>query len=72
MRPGAGKKGSLRMVWKMGAGIEDGLDNARPLIREDARSLSVSSESFSAPCSVRRTEMAMKSGRILRAYLWLR
>lgn len=37
---GAGKKGSLGVVWKVLAGIEDGLDNGWPLIRADAGSLS--------------------------------
>lgn len=36
---GAGKEGSLRVVWKLLAGIEDGFDNGWPLIRADAGSL---------------------------------
>ncbi len=39
MRPGRGKKGSSQVVCKLLAGMEDGFDNGRPLIRADAGSL---------------------------------
>lgn len=41
MRRGRGRRVVWGVVWKVLAGIEDGLDNGWPLIRADAGSLSV-------------------------------
>ena len=57
---GRGRKGSLRMVWMVLAGIEDDFDNRRALIRADAGSLFLGIFFFAfwcAPCSVRTSSL---------------
>ena len=75
MRPGRGRMGSLRMVWKVLAGIEDGEDNGWLLIRADAGSLFNSfphsfSFAFSGRLALSQCQI-MRSSRVLVAYLGL-